>query len=111
MKIHRTNYSRFLNSFFSYLSQAFVGPWKIRSIGLLSLLVGFYLSSTLTSYFLQISNQRILVVFCLFILIELSVRVRKPLYTKNKQIILLTLDNFRIGICYAIVLEAFKLGS
>ena len=111
MKIQRTNYNSLLKNIFSSSSQSFTGPWRSRSLSLLSLLVGYYLCSVISAYFLVENQQRVIVVLLLFILIEIAVRLRVFLDRNSKKNALLIIDNLRIGSFYAIVLEAFKLGS
>ncbi len=111
MKIFRTNFDYFVTSISTLFSQNFLGPWSLRSIGILSLLLGFYMASTLTSYFLVVLEHRILTVFLMLIFLELSVRLRNSLLLKKKYLTTRALDNLRLGITYAVVLEAFKLGS
>ena len=110
MRIQKTNYHSFIKEIFGSFSQSFLGPWRYRSIGILSLLIGYYLSSTISSYFLVENEHRVFVVLFLFVLIEIAVRSRSFLYNKNLNA-LLVIDNLRIGALYAIILEAFKLGS
>ncbi len=111
MKLFRTNFESLLKSVISGFIQSFIGPWKTRSIGLLSVLIGFYAASTISAYYLQEFSQRVIVVAVLCILIEIAIRYRRSLLKAKKSILLLIIDNMRIGITYAIVLEAFKLGS
>jgi len=111
MRIQKTNYNSFLKNTFSAFSTSFIGPWRYRSIGILSLLVGYYLASTISAYFLVENTQRVIVAFLSFLLLEIAVRIRGILYKNKKVYTMLIIDNLRIGIFYAIVLEAFKLGS
>ena len=111
MKIYKTKFNSFQNYLTSFISQIFVGPWKVRSLSLFSLLFGFYLASTFTSYFIDSLNQRLIVAIVLYILIELTIRYRNIFISLRNRLILVIVDNIRIGITYAIVLEAFKLGS
>ncbi len=111
MKLYNTNFEMLIKSIFSGFNQSFLGPWKTRSLGLISVLIGFYLASTVSAYYLQQFNQRVIVVAFLCLFLEFSVRYRRSLLGANKHTLLLTIDNFRIGITYAIVIEAFKLGS
>ncbi|WP_420063782.1 DUF565 domain-containing protein [Prochlorococcus marinus] len=60
---------------------------------------------------LQVISQRIIVVILLILFIEFLVRVRNYMFNGKLDLYLNVIDNFRIGIIYAIVLEAFKLGS
>ena len=106
---------KFLNSFiknlFGSFSQSFIGPWRYRSIGILSILIGYYLCSTIFAFILVENEQRVIVVLLLFLLLEIAVRSRSILYNRNRLNLLLIIDSLRIGSFYAIVLEAFKLGS
>ena len=111
MKIYSTNYNSFLKYVSSFFTQAFIGSWRLRSLSLLSLLFGFYLASTLTSYLLVLLQHRFSIVLILLIFLEITVRGRNQLIFYKRLLPLRALDNFRIGITYAIVLEAFKLGS
>ncbi|KGG12437.1 MULTISPECIES: DUF565 domain-containing protein [Prochlorococcus] len=107
---HNTNYNELSSGIRSFAFNYFLGPWKIRALSLLSLLIGFYIASSLAPYYLQESGQRIFVVAILVLFIEILIRL-KSRFSKSSSIFLISLDNFRIGITYAIVLEAFKLGS
>ena len=111
MKVYKTNYDSFIKSLFKGLNNSLVGPWRSRSVGLLSVLIGYYLASTITAYYLEEFGQRVLVVGLLCFLLEIAIRYRRNLIRLNQFPLLLIVDNFRIGITYAIVLEAFKLGS
>ena len=94
-----------------YFSTIIIGPWRRRSIGILSLLIGYYLGSNVTVYFLQKIGQRPVVVFFMVIIIELLVRLRTNVKSVPWPIQWLAIDNIRIGSVYSVVLEAFKLGS
>ena len=111
MKVYKTNYDSFIKSLFKGLSNSIIGPWRSRSVGLLSVLIGYYVASTITAYYLEELRQRVLVVGLLCVLLEIAIRYRRNLIRLNQFPLLLIVDNFRIGITYAIVLEAFKLGS
>ncbi len=111
MKVYKTNFDDFIKSIFTDFSKSFLGPWRSRSLGLLSILIGFYLASTIAAFYLQKYNQRIIVVVVLCIFLELGIRYRNDLMKRKKNSLLHVIDNLRIGITYAIVLEAFKLGS
>ena len=111
MRIQKTSYNNLLKNIFSAFSESFIGPWRYRSIGILSLLVGYYLASTISAYFLEENEQRVIVVLFLFLLLELAVRLREILYKNKRLYVMLIVDNLRIGTFYAITLEAFKLGS
>ena len=111
MKVYKTNYDSFMKSLFKGFNNSLIGPWRSRSLGLMSVLIGFYLASTISAYYLEEFRQRVLVVGLLCFLLEIAIRYRRNLIRLNQFPLLLIVDNFRIGITYAIVLEAFKLGS
>jgi len=111
MKVYKTNYDSFVKSLFKAINNSLNGPWRTRSLGLLSVLIGYYLASTITAYYLVEFRQRVLVVGLLCLLLEIAIRCRRNLIRLNQYPLLLIIDNLRIGITYSIVLEAFKLGS
>ena len=111
MKTFRTNYDLFIKYIFSAFSEAFIGPWKRRSLGLISILLGYYFGTNITGYYLERTGQRPLIVLLLVLLIEIIVRFRSIVKTQIWPINWLVIDNIRIGLVYAVVLEAFKLGS
>ena len=111
MRIYKTKYNSFINLLTGFVQQLFVGPWKLRSLSLISLLLGFYIVSTFISYFIDALNQRIILSLVIYAFIELCIRYRHLIALLKNKLILIFIDNLRIGITYAIVLEAFKLGS
>ena len=111
MKPQTTNYSKLQAKLIAFLSTSLVGPWKTRSFGLLSLLIGFYFGSNLTVFFFERTGNRLLIVISMVFIIEILIRIRSKLLTQSKNYILVFIDNLRIGSVYAVVLEAFKLGS
>lgn len=95
----------------SVLFNGFRGSWRRRSLVLLALLVGFYGGQNVTVLWLERLNNRPLVVLVLVMLIELAIRLRTTLAGDRPALGWLLLDNLRVGLVYAVVLEAFKLGS
>ena len=100
----------FLN-FWQNITYSFIGSWRRRSIGLISLLSGFYIGSNVTVYFLEKTGKRPLVVLVMVLVIELLIRSRTRVKAIPWPLPWLAIDNIRIGTVYAVVLEAFKLGS
>lgn len=109
--LQETNFQNYLASVVKYLSTSLVGPWRRRSFGIISLLLGYYLGSNLTVYFLQEIGQRPFVVFVMVLLVELLIRLRNRVNNNPWPLYWLAIDNIRIGAVYSVVLEAFKLGS
>ena len=111
MNIQKTKLDNIQRKLWFFLTDSITGTWKKRSIGLLSLLIGYYLGSTLTSYYLIKIGERPIVGLIMVLLVEITVRFRSSsLHGKNSYLITI-LDNLRIGSVYSVVLEAFKLGS
>ena len=91
----------------------FIGSWRSKSLILLSLLSGFYITNNSISFFIENSINSVFIVLLIVLVMELSIRLRHN-NRKNNNIntfILLFIDNLRIGSTYALILEAFKLGS
>ena len=92
----------------SNLNPIISDSWSKRSILLLSLLLGFYFTNSFLSFLLDKSVNTIFLAIIILLIIELSIRV--SLISKN-SIIAKSVNNIRIGSTYALILEAFKLGS
>ena len=106
-----TRYERLQQRLGDQLLGVFRGSWRRRSLAALALLGGFYAGQNITALWLERIGLRPPVVLVMVLLIELVVRVRTRLVSGRLPISWLMLDNLRIGIVYALVLEAFKLGS
>ena len=112
MTLHVTRYDRLQRRVGAHLSQALVGPWRRRSVGLLALLFGFIVGSNVTMYWYQKSGeQRPIAVLMMVAVLEILVRLRSRVRMDPWPLGWLALDNLRIGTVYAVVFEAFKLGS
>jgi hypothetical protein len=87
--------------------------WRGASLALLALLLGYYAGQNLlTLLVVRIPGGRPLLVLALVVVTELGVRVRPPqLGESERPLSWVLLDNLRIGATYAVVLEAFKLGT
>ena len=89
----------------------FRGSWRRRSLAVLALLLGFYAGENITALWLEQVGQRPVVVLLLVLLLELMVRVRPRVVGERPGLGWIVADNLRLGLVYAVVLEAFKLGS
>ena len=77
----------------------------------ISLLFGYYFTNSLLSFLLDKSVNTILLAIAILLIMELLIR-SSLLYKLSKlSIIIIAINNFRIGATYALILEAFKLGS
>jgi len=110
-KLQRTRFELLLGQLFRSLVGNLRGNWRRRSLGLLALLVGLFAGNNLTAYYLQIIGHRPVVVLIWLLVIEAGVRLRSRLVQEDASLAWIVADNLRIGLVYAVVLEAFKLGS
>ncbi|MEY4298485.1 MAG: hypothetical protein RLZZ423_1664 [Cyanobacteriota bacterium] len=106
-----TRFDRLQRRLGDQLLGLFRGSWRRRSLAALALLGGFYAGQNVTALWLERIGLRPPVVLVLVLLIELMVRLRTRLVADRVSLGWLMLDNLRIGLVYAVVLEAFKLGS
>jgi len=112
MATHLTRYEQFQRRIGVQLARALTGSWRRRSLGFLSLILGFLLGSNFTMYWFQkVYQQRPFVVFYMVIVIELLIRGRSYVKQEPWPLSWLALDNIRIGAVFSVVFEAFKLGS
>ena len=109
--MQKTKFEKFVNSIILVLKPILSDSWSKRSILLLTLLSGFYFSNSLISFLLDKSVNTIFLAILILLLMELS--IRSLLFSNYSKITLIiqAVNNFRIGSTYAIILEAFKLGS
>lgn len=108
--MQKTKYSRFIDSlniiFFGFLNST----WKSKSFNVISLLLGYFLFANFLTKFISEGKNELVMAPLIILFTEFIVRI-KPL-SKSKIFLLWSiLDKVRIGATYAIVLEAFKLGS
>jgi len=112
LPIQRTRFQRLSERLVGMVLGNWRGNWRHRSAVLLALLVGFYAGSNLTAYLLlTFPGGRPALVFTLVVLIELVVRLRGRMVSAVPGLGWVITDNLRLGFVYAVVLEAFKLGS
>ncbi len=111
MSIQKTRLSKFIRKTFVYGLSSWLQSWRTVSISLLSLLIGYYLVSNLIVYYLDVYNQKIFIAVVMLFTVEVLIRARSRVKSENWPLKWLAIDNFRIGAVYAVVLEAYKLGS
>ena len=102
------------NIFFDSINFAFIdflkSSWKDKALNLLSILFGYFLFANFITKFISEGKNELLMIPVIIILFELIIRM-KPLRKSNLYILWFMLDKIRIGGVYALILEAFKLGS
>ena len=86
--------------------------WRGGSLALLGLLVGYFLCQNLMAVLIvRIPGGRPVVVLTLVLIVEAIVRLRSQMVRAEPNIAWVVADNLRLGAIYAVVLEAFKLGT
>jgi len=100
--------------FYDSLNLIFLGflksSWKDKSLNLLSILFGYFLFANFITKFISEGKNELLMIPVIIILFEVIIRM-KPSRNSNIYLIWMLLDKLRIGAVYALILEAFKLGS
>ena len=106
--MQNTKYRKLIDSLYRVLNPFFSDSWSKRSILILSLLIGFYFTNSLLSFLLDKSVNTIFLAIIILLIMELAIRS----YLISKYSIPVTIiNNIRIGSTYALILEAYKLGS
>ena len=92
--------------FFGFLQAS----WRSKSINLLSILFGYFLFANFITKFISEGQNELIMVPIIILVLEAIIRIRPK---RKSQLFLLwsIADKFRIGALYALILEAFKLGS
>ena len=100
--------------FYDSLNLVFLGflksSWKDKSLNLLSILFGYFLFANFITKFISEGKNELLMIPVIIILFEVIIRM-KPQRNSNIYLVWMLLDKIRIGAVYALILEAFKLGS
>ena len=108
--MQKTRFTVFYDSlnlvFLSFLKSS----WKDKALNLLSILFGYFLFANFITKFISEGKNELLMIPVIIIIFEIIIRM-KPLKKSNIYILWMLLDKIRIGAVYALILEAFKLGS
>ena len=109
--MQKTKFRLFLDELIQIINSIITDSWSKRSVLLLSLLLGFYFTNSLLSFLLDKSVNTILIAILILIIMELSIRLTLVTNLIKTSLIMISVNNFRIGSTYALILEAYKLGS
>ena len=108
--MQKTNFlrisSQLNNLLFGFLSDS----WRSKSIGLISVLTGYFLFANFLTKFISEGKNELIMVPIIIVFIEIIIRI-KPSSNSKFYYIWTVIDKLRIGAIYAVILEAFKLGS
>ena len=109
--MQKTKFRQSIDKLNQIINSIITDSWNKRSVLLLSLLFGFYFTNSFLSFLLDKSFNTILIAIIILLIMELSIRIKLiPKLLKN-SLITISINNFRIGSTYALILEAYKLGS
>ena len=109
--MQKTKFRKLVGTAIRAINPYIADTWSKRSILLLSLLLGFYFTNSILSFLLDKSINTILLAILMLLIIEISIRTTLLYNFTRLSIIIISINNFRIGSTYALILEAFKLGS
>ncbi len=109
--MQKTKFRKSLDSLLFFVKPLVSDSWSKRSVLFISLLSGFYFTNSLISFLLDKPINTVFLSISFLLLIEIS--IRSLLFTDFSKfsLIIVIINNFRIGSTYALILEAFKLGS
>ena len=106
--MQKTKFKEFIDSLIFIINPIISDTWSKRSILLLSLLFGFYFTNSMISFLLDKSVNTVFLAIIILLIMELAIRS----YLISKLTIpVMIINNIRIGSTYALILEAYKLGS
>ena len=106
--MQKTKLRTIIDSLVQIIKPIISDSWSKRSVLILSLLFGFYFTNSFLSFLLDKSVNTIF--FAIIILLIMELVIRSYLIPKL-TIPVMIINNIRIGSTYALILEAYKLGS
>ena len=108
--MQKTKFSK-INDQLSHLIFGFLSSsWKSKSLNIISVLTGYFLFANFITKFISEGKNELIMVPIIILLIELIIRTR-PSSKSGFFNLWSIIDKVRIGATYAVILEAFKLGS
>ena len=108
--MQKTNFSKVLDQLNNILTGFFRSTWRSKSIGLISVLSGYFLFANFLTKFISEGKNELIMVPVIIFFIEFIIRI-KPSNKSSFFDLWTIIDRVRVGASYAIILEAFKLGS
>jgi len=108
----QTRLQRVLNQLGRNLRAQIGTRWATASTALLALLGGIFLGENLSAILLwKLTGGRPILVLGMVVVYEVLVRLRTRAVSDVPSLGWVVIDNLRMGVVFALVLEAFKLGS
>ncbi len=108
--MQKTNFSRITYQLNLILFGFLSDTWRSKSISLISVLTGYFLFANFLTKFISEGKNELVMVPIIIVFIEIIIRIR-PSSSSKFYNLWAVVDKLRIGAIYAIILEAFKLGS
>ena len=108
--MQKTNFFKIVENLNNLLFGFISSTWRLKSINLLSVLIGYFLFANFLTKFINEGRNELIMVPIIILIIEFIIRFR-PLSNGRFFGLWSILDKLRIGASYAVILEAFKLGS
>jgi len=108
--VQKTRFTVFFDSINVVFLSFIKSSWKDKALNLLSILFGYFLFANFITKFISEGKNELLMIPIIIILFEIIIRI-KPLRESNIYLLWMLLDKIRIGAVYALILEAYKLGS
>ena len=108
--MQKTSFSRITYKLNILLFGFLSDTWKSKSISLISVLTGYFLFANFLTKFISEGKNELIMVPIIIVFIEIIIRI-KPSSSSRFFYAWTVVDKLRIGAIYAIILEAFKLGS
>ena len=106
--MQKTKFREFIDSLIFIINPIISDSWSKRSLLLLSLLFGFYFTNSSLSFLLDKSVNTVFLAILILLIMELVIR---SYLIPKLTIPVMIINNIRIGSTYALILEAYKLGS
>ena len=108
--MQKTKYSKINYQVHTLLFGILNDTWRSKSTGIISVLTGYFLFANFLTKFISEGKNELVMVPIIIMFIEIIIRI-KPSSSSKFYDLWSVVDKLRIGAIYAIILEAFKLGS
>ena len=108
--MQKTNFSKIYEQLYDLLFGFLISSWKSKSVNIIAVLTGYFLFANFITKFISEGKNELIMVPIIILIIELIIRLR-PSTNSSLFNLWSVVDKIRIGGTYAVILEAFKLGS
>ena len=108
--MQKTKFSKINDQLNDLLCGFLSSSWKLKSINIISVLTGYFLFANFVTKFISEGKNELIMVPIIILIIEIIIRI-KPSSKSSLFYFWSLIDKVRIGATYAVILEAFKLGS